>query len=651
MSYYTSNDPLAKNIYNLIDSVDNRLSQRNRSNSYLYQNKQNNMNMYPYKNLDNFRNNPITASAQFNQNNLPNNTQLSNYDLRKMIKEEFESLIKPFEQEVFKRFNEVESDMTNIKKNYNNNNLLNSKNDLYKSQNFRENMKKNLYDNAPFKDFDKKMKDLEEKIEKKDKNEKMVIYTMSDDIKKVKDEVQEIKNKCKEIEESNKIEAKKYYNAIEMNKNDEKLKEIKLKDNEDKISFLQKELESLRKNADYIKNNENSKILEYNNNSLNELRDKYNSLSNFDIKYNKINSDVSKLKDNLQKLNKMIGDLNNRISDYENNFNFNKNMNMNINYESKIQEVLKNLGLEKDKIALVFQKYEQILKNYIKISKIVEYQNNSLNDLTLKFNILNQNKEKNEILNNNKNYDLLDRQVQYMQNQLERISIDLMNRNKNDDEYKFKKENILLFQKDIENMKKDIGEISRLKDIENIKIDIENIKKDIGEISRLKDIENIKKDIGEINRLIENEQTKKDEEKERINKILNELKEENKDKIEEENKIKSIEDNHNMLKQIEKEVKRIDEDFKKFEAEKKKKIEEEKIKRIEDENRLKINEEKIKKLEEIIEENKNIGNNPNSIKPIIVDPIPKGPPAPEPVNPEDNSDDSQNYEVEDDNNT
>ena len=634
MSYYTSNDPLAKNIYNLIDSVDNRLSQRNRSSSYLYQNKQNNMNMYPYKNLDNFRNNPIAASAQFNQNNLPNNAQLSNYDLRKIIKEEFESLIKPFEQEVFKRFNEVESDMTNIKKNYNNNSLFNSKNDLYKSQNFRENMKKNLYDNAPFKDFDKKMKDLEEKIEKKDKNEKMAIYTMSDDIKKVKDEVQEIKNKCKEIEESNKIEAKKYYNAIEMGKNDEKLKEIKLKDNEDKISFLQKELESLRKNADYIKSNENSKILEYNNNSLNELRDKYNSLSNFDIKYNKISSDVSKLKDNLQKLNKTIGDLNNRISDYENNFNFNKNMNMNINYESKIQDVLKNLGLEKDKIALVFQKYEQILKIYIKISKIVEYQNNSLNDLNLKFNILNQNKEKNELMYNNKNYDLLDRQVQYMQNQLERISIDLMNKNKNDDEYKFKKENILLLQKDIENIKKDI----------------ENIKKDIGEISRLKDINNIKKDIGEINRLIENEQTKKDEEKERINKILNELKEENKNKIGEENKIKSIEDNHNMLKQIEKEVKRIDEDFKKFEAEKKKKIEEEKIKRIEDENRLKINEEKIKKLEEIIEK-KNIDNNPNNIEIINNDPKQKGPPAPEPVNPEDNSDDSQKYDVDDDNNT
>ena len=37
MSYYSSNDPLAKNIYNLIDSVDNKLSQRNTINSYYNQ--------------------------------------------------------------------------------------------------------------------------------------------------------------------------------------------------------------------------------------------------------------------------------------------------------------------------------------------------------------------------------------------------------------------------------------------------------------------------------------------------------------------------------------------------------------------------------------------------------------------------------------
>ena len=256
MSYYISNDPLAKNIYNLMDNPDNKLSQRSKTNTYYYQKKQNNIIPYPYKNLGNYRNNSITSSPQFNQNNLSNNVQLSNYDLRKIIKEEFEGLIRPFEQEVFKNFNKVESDIINLKKN-NNNIFLNSKNDLYKFQNLRENKEKNLYDYVPFKDFEKKMKDLEEKIEKKDKNKNMALDTMSNDIKNVKREIQKLKNKYKEIEELNKLEAKKYYDGNESDKNDEKLK-----DNEDKITFLQKNFEKLRKNLNDIKNNANIKILD-----------------------------------------------------------------------------------------------------------------------------------------------------------------------------------------------------------------------------------------------------------------------------------------------------------------------------------------------------------------------------------------------------
>jgi hypothetical protein len=109
------------------------------------------MNNNAYNNINNLRYNYTTSSARFNQNEFPNNTHLSNYELRTIIKQEFESLIKPFEQEVFKRFNEVESDMANIKKN-NSNNLLNSKNDLYRTQNLME----NSYSNAPFKDLEKK---------------------------------------------------------------------------------------------------------------------------------------------------------------------------------------------------------------------------------------------------------------------------------------------------------------------------------------------------------------------------------------------------------------------------------------------------------------------------------------------------------------
>ena len=635
MSYYISNDPSARNIYNLIESVDRKLSQRSKTNSYYYPKMQNDMDNYPNKNLGNYRTNSIPLSAKLNQNDLPNNTHLSNYELRKIIKEELESLIKPFEQEVFKNFSEIESDIANLKKNNNYNNLLNSKNDLYNSQNLKESMKKNLYDYVPFKDFEKKMKDLEEKIEKKDKNEKMAIYTIDNDIKNVKEEIQEIKNKCKEIEESNKLELKKKDDANERNKNEEKLKEIKLKDSQDKIAFLEKNFESLRQNVYDIKNNANIRKLE-DNNSLNELRSKYDSLNNFDIKYNKVNSDITKLKDNIQKLNTIIGDLNDRNSNYENNFD--NRMNLNNNYESKVQDALKKLDLEKEKFTVVSQNYEKLLKYYIKLSKIVEYQNNLLNDLNLKF----KSKENNE----NGKYDSLDRQIQYMQNQLERISIDIMNKNKDDDDNKFKKERILLLQKDIDY---------------------------------------IKKDIGEINRLIENDQTKKDEENERIKKIVSELKEENKKKIEEitnkiEEEIGKMKeekgsstnniDYESMLKTIEKEIKRIDEDFKKFEEEKKKKIEEEKIKRIEDENRLKINEEKIKKLEEDniskekenangiyderltkleeklrkIEEEKNIEIKSNGSKGIIDNP--EKPPISVPLEQEDKSDSHEEYSID-----
>ena len=82
------------NIYNLLDNLDYKLSQRSRTNTYYFPKNQNNINIYNNKNLGNYRNNSALTSAQFNQKDLPNNTQVSNYQLRKIIKEEFDILIK-----------------------------------------------------------------------------------------------------------------------------------------------------------------------------------------------------------------------------------------------------------------------------------------------------------------------------------------------------------------------------------------------------------------------------------------------------------------------------------------------------------------------------------------------------------------------------
>ena len=222
--------------------------------------------------------------------------------------------------------------------------------------------------------------------------------------------------------------------------------------------------------------------------------------------------------------------------------------NENENVEQKKNVVLKKFdlaNLDADKLRQVCDSYGQFLKNYLKLSKILT---TSIRELNYKIDKIKQYESNNVISLNS-----LESQFQHLKNKVERLSIDKINNNSNG--FIIKKENILLIQKDIEEIKQEIY------------MNKNSIKE---------------------------EKMKREENFYRIQNIENEIKEENNKRKEE--KIQNMQEEYR-IKSNEEKIKKIEEDLIK--------INEEKIQKF-NQDLMKINE-KIKFQKEFEENLKNDG--------------------------------------------
>ena len=203
--------------------------------------------------------------------------------------------------------------------------------------------------------------------------------------------------------------------------------------------------------------------------------------------------DINKVKEEIKKIKNEFNEM--KIDNESAHMN-----SMNKNLDIKIYEILEKLNLTKlskldiDKYNMIIEAYEQLEKNYLIISQKVKNQNDSVNSLLTKLNLISSElKVKKNIINQDNNndiiknkYEYLERQVQHMENRLEQILLDSMKIKESNINYEKRKEEFLLMKKGISEVNKQMEKYITLneeneKRREEINLRIDEIKNELKE--------------------------------------------------------------------------------------------------------------------------------------------------------------------------
>ena len=402
---------------------------------------------------------PNNQYLNFNSNNILQNSyekrktynnNISDYDLRKIIKEEFESQIIPYKNEIQK----LKMEINNFYVNENKDSIENLIKDI--RLNFLNCVNKKL--------FDQKISEIEALISiNNNKNDKKIINSLINEIKKINLEIKNNKYSINSLLESNqnnllqKASNKDVINPI-LN-----LNEIKIKDITDKSTFFQRDIENLKEEINSLKIFFNSSIMEKNK-MIDELDLKFENFKNDDSS-TKLNlyKDVNKVKEEIKKIRNEFNEI--KIDNEDIRMN-----NINQNIDIKIYEILEKHNLKRlsnldiDKFNMITETYDQLAKNYLIIAQKVKNQNDSVNSLLTKLNLISselkvkknlRNQDGNNDLIKNK-YDYLERQLQFLYNRTEQIALDSMNIKESNINYEKRKEELLLMKKEINELNKQI---------------------------------------------------------------------------------------------------------------------------------------------------------------------------------------------------
>ena len=190
--------------------------------------------------INNYTNNILQSS--FDQRNQPNNN-LSSYDIRKIVKEEFESLIVPHKKQIYS----LKEEINNIYNNLNRDSI----------ENLIKEIKLNLYNFVDNKYFNQKLEEIDTKIENNEhnlnKSQNKIINNIISEIKKMKLEINNIKMNNNLYSNSNKHYFNLKSNLKESNENNNNINEIKFKDVINKTSLLKSDLENLKEEMNLFK--------------------------------------------------------------------------------------------------------------------------------------------------------------------------------------------------------------------------------------------------------------------------------------------------------------------------------------------------------------------------------------------------------------
>ena len=305
-------------------------------------------------------------------NNSINNNNISNYELRKIIREEFESQMIPYKNEIQK----IKSEINNFYINENKDSIENLIKDI--RLNFLNCVNKKL--------FDQKISEIEALISiNNNKKDMKIINSLMNEMKKINLEIKNIKYTTNSLMESNKNNfLQNISNKSEMNPISN-ISDIKIKDIMDKNTFFQKDIENLKEEINSFKTYFNSSLMEKNK-IVDELDLKFENFKNNDssVKLN-LYKDINKIKEEINKIRNEFNGI--KIDNEDIRMN-----NINQNIDIKIYEILDKLNLTKlskldtNKFNMISETYEQLAKNYLIIAQKVKNQNDSVNSLLTKLN-------------------------------------------------------------------------------------------------------------------------------------------------------------------------------------------------------------------------------------------------------------------------
>jgi hypothetical protein len=249
-------------------------------------------------------------------------------------------------------------------------------------------IRKNLFNCVDKKLFDQKISEMELLVDiNNKKNDMKIINSLINEIKKINLEIKNIKYNNNLLSESHKNNLIQIKSNENINNSSLNLNEIKIKDIIDKNIFFQKDIENLKAEMKSIKVFSNSSIME-NNKMVDELDLKFENFKNDDssMKLN-LYRDINKVKEEIKKIKNEFNEM--KIDNESAHMN-----SMNQNLDIKIYEILEKLNLTKlskldiDKFNMIIEAYEQLEKNYLIISQKVKNQNDSVNSLLTKLNLI-----------------------------------------------------------------------------------------------------------------------------------------------------------------------------------------------------------------------------------------------------------------------
>ena len=187
-------------IYNLLDDIEHKLSNRNKSNYTNYNiDFTGDSNTYnPMPRANNLSNIAYYQPLNPNQSPvIPQNltmNQSTDLDIRKIIKEEFISLILPYQTEVNNNINILKKQYDNLSNDYQNvnNSLINCQNNNVNREDILKEIKNILTGNITSNEYNKKIGDLEQLISSNINNMNLKNNSFQDLINKYNNEVKNI---------------------------------------------------------------------------------------------------------------------------------------------------------------------------------------------------------------------------------------------------------------------------------------------------------------------------------------------------------------------------------------------------------------------------------------------------------------------------
>ena len=493
--YSTTNNQTTRKIYDLLDSIQDKLSRQSQNRRALNKSQYQNLNIIPSSETTYvLRNQPqnITTdniryinilpnqSESFSQNvphNIPNET-----DLKKIIKDEFNKLMSSHQIDIDNKLNSmdniindisndylnIKTEQNNISKQYNyiiNNNNKNNSNDNMSIkldvENALNEMKQLMTGYITHNEFGKKYKEILEQINSCKNSALLETKKLNENYNKLRNDFDNINQKIQELNINYENIANKFDNFYDnynneiniIKQNNKKIltSEIKLNEINNKNIFIQKKLDEYYAELNDYKNSINL-LISSNNEKINELK---NILSQEKEKENKQNESSLKSIKNINDI--VTNDINEiRKEIYQ------------LNEQIKKLEIINTEEIKKfdfDKINSLMKECQEIKENYPKLFEFFEKYDVSIKDLNTKLNKLNIDYE-NET---KKRYNQINERIDKFEEGVKDINNDFINQKINDLDKRLK-----ISEEDIKQLKNIKPNDDNLININNININNNN---------------------------------------------------------------------------------------------------------------------------------------------------------------------------------